>query len=269
MSEQAAEFVRQATEALQGGDAARALELATQALASDPGNSEALVLKGIALAQTGQPAAATEAFRGAIAADPSNPKAYYNLATHYYQQGEKNQALAMAQEALRADPGHAAARELVSLIEGEQAPPTAAAPPETPYGTPYSAPEYRQGYDQPAHAIQFVGNLGPKWLNLGWGLVAASAAVFVISWIMVGPQVMEQIQAAMKDPQAAQAMRNNVGNLGLSIVSWIIQIGTLVWMVLDIADRRGNWLWILPFAICCCCGMQWLVMPIYFLNGRK
>jgi hypothetical protein len=50
----------------------------------------------------------------------------------------------------------------------------------------------------------------------------------------------------------------------VQIFGWIEFAGVVVWGALDIADRRGNWAWMIAFV---CCGV--IGLPIYMLAGRK
>lgn len=43
-------------------------------------------------------------------------------------------------------------------------------------------------------------------------------------------------------------------------------------MILELADRRGNWLWLLPYILVCCCTcslLQPVVQIIYMTMGRR
>lgn len=276
MSEQVSEFIKLATQAIQDGQAARALELVEQAISLDPNQADAHLLKGIALAQSNQPDAATAAFRQAIHLAPDSAKAYYNLATHQYQQGQRAEALAMSREALRIDPSHAAARNLVALLEQERAEPTPS--PGSPYQAapvaPAPSPYLRTGYEQPAHSIAWVEKLGGTWTLLAWLIVLVSAGTMALSVVLQMP-LYQGILENLNNPDAIQRLAREsqeaMGGLGvlLQILSWGSILAIFSWMVIDLVDRRGNWLWMIPFVLCTCCGLGWMVMPIYLVAGRK
>lgn len=301
--EQARQFLDQATQSLQSGQFQQALELVDQSIALKEADSEAHVLRGIALSQLSQPDQATEAFRRAISLGPYNSKAYFNLAVHYFGLGQKPEALEMAREAVRIDAKHAGARDLIARIEGEsqaagtiQAPTTPdpsrigdplAQPTETPSGvapgpggpapgTPYqNVPPpggyYRPGYETSGvHSLQFVANMGKTWDTIAWVLIITSVATFVISLVMFLPMYAEIFQ----NPQNMQRMStmgfgSSIASTILQIVSWLATLSSLVWMILELSDRRGNWLWLLPYILCCCCGFHWVPMGIYLLAGRQ
>jgi len=291
--EQAKQFLEQATQSLQSGQFQQALDLAQQAISLQE-SDEAQILRGIALSQLNQPDGATEAFRRAISLNAHNPKAYYNLAVHYYALGQKNEAIEMAREAVRIDSKHAGARDLVTRIEAELNPPVDAGAPRImddgttvsggPQGSagptaqgPYQSPPMgnyeRPGYSTAGvHSLQFVERLGKTWDTIAWIIIVIVFAVFVISWITNFGQIME----AFSNPAAARRMGGmnafssmNLFQMLLSIVGMLARLGGLVWMIMELSDRRGNWLWLLPYILCCCCGVDWLVMGIYLLAGRQ
>lgn len=302
--EQAKQFLEQATQSLQSGQYQQALELIDQAIALKEDDSEAHVLRGIALSQLAQPDQATEAFRRAISLSPYNVKAYFNLAVHYFSLGQKAEALEMAREAVRIDAKHSGARDLIARIEGEtqaanafQAPQTPdpsrigdplATPTETPGAQPpgpagpyQSAPPptgyHRPGYETSGeHSLQFIANMGKNWDTIGWVLIGIGILIDIFAVVQLA-SMWDQVMAAMQNPAQAREFQeqmyasNFLGTI-MQIFSYLATIGGLVWMILELSDRRGNWLWLLPyFLVCCCtCGMlQPVVMGIYILTGRK
>jgi tetratricopeptide (TPR) repeat protein len=301
--DQVKQFIEQATQSLQSGQFQSALEFVDQAIALNPNDSESHVLRGISLSQLNRPDEATDAFRAAILHGPYNPKAYYNLAVHYYSLGQKVQAEEMAKETIRIDPRHTGGRELLAKIEGERAPstvhgtaaanpfpgdPLAPQPTEAPGGTqeanrpygggaptsgPYSQPPqatgyYRGGYDNSnVNSIQFVANMGKNWDTIGWVLAGVSTVLYILAWVIAGQQMMQMFQ----NPQAAQDM-NMMGTgaqLVLNIISFLVNISAMVWMIMELANRRGNWLWLVPFILCCCCSLPGIPMAIYMAAGRQ
>lgn len=299
--DQVKQFLEQATQSLQSGQFQQALDLADQAVALQE-SDEAQLLRGVALSQLNQPDSATEAFRRAISLNAHNPKAYYNLAVHYYALGQKNEALEMAREAVRIDSKHAGARDLVTRIEAESAPksevqparvmddgstqeaganadpmggpmPGGAPGPQAPYQAPVQGNYARPGYETSGvHSLQFVANMGKTWDTIAWILIVVMFAIFVLGWVTNFGQIME----VLNNPEAARRMGgfNSFGTMGafqiiLSIVGIIFRLVSLVWMILELTDRRGNWLWLLPYILCCCCNAEWLPLGIYLMAGRQ
>ncbi|MBX3119321.1 MAG: tetratricopeptide repeat protein [Fimbriimonadaceae bacterium] len=319
------QFREEAIQSVQSGQPEKALELINQALELNDHDSEAYVLKGIALAQLKRDDEATEAFRGAISCGPSNPKAYFNLAVHQYGLGHKAEAESIAREAVRLDPSHSGAKDLVARITREMNPdvitptgkvaadapslsqpgdplsqpnPGAAPPTGQPSGPPAGAPPQGQpglhgpgtpppgqqyippgGYERPGygtrnvHSMAFIENMGKGWDGFGYILSALNIILFIVISAATYSLVME----AFQNPEAFQ--NRNMGFFSmegvspvitvLSLVSRLIQLISLIWMIMELADRRGNWLWLLPFILCCCCGLPGLIIPIYIWKGRS
>jgi len=271
-------FLEQATQSIQGGMFNQAIDLIDQAIALDPSNAEAHLLRGVALAQTNQPDAATDSFKRAIEIEPNNAKAFFNLAVHQSRMGAKQPALDAARQAIAIDPAHAGARELVGSLERElgfASAPTQASPPvqsptaENPYantGQP-TAPYYREGYAPSGHTVAWVENMGSTWVTIGWILAISSIVLFVVGLALGFGGAME----AFQNPQAAQArdpFEAFTGwRLAVTLLDLAVRVAGLLWVIFDIIDRRGNWGWLVGFILCCCC-----VGPthaIYMLAGRK
>lgn len=290
-NEQAKQLLSQATSAIQNGDFNGALGLINQAIDLDSTDAESFVLRGIALAQTGQAAGATESFHEALRLDPGNVKAHYNLAVHYYGSGDKTAALEMARQAIAFDPGHAAAQDLLRRLQAEgfgveSADPTATPPmagegPQA-FSSAPSAGYYREGYggpqDQyvkPAHSIAMIERMGKTWDIIGWSAVFVGLVVFGGN-IAFGPGARMGQDFFNDFGGTMQRLKENPHlydptPLGLvfNLLSYLVIAVTLTYIIMDIVDRRGNWLWIIPFVICCCCGMHWAALGIYLAAGRK
>jgi hypothetical protein len=286
MNEQVNQFLAEATQSIQAGQFQTALELANQAISLDNSNSEAYLIRGIALSQTGQPDAATDAFQESLRLNPSNPKGYFNLAVHYYQQGKKDLSLEATRQAMNLDPSHTGARELAARIEQElglQTSPPVGSPnvgsqtqenpyTQNPYGqNPYGA-EYKRSdseyYATQQNSIQFVENMGQNWVTLGYIIVLIGAINCVVSIFTMGPMINELMQNANNpnfNPESVAFRTNPI----MQLLGYAGALGSLLWICMDLANRRGQWLWLLPYIISCCCGLQWLVQLIYMLTGRK
>jgi len=94
--------------------------------------------------------------------------------------------------------------------------------------------------------------------------------LFVISFALSWGDMMQ----AFNNPENFQRMSGmGFGRTGIqlvvSLLGILIRLGSLVWMILELSDRRGNWLWLLPYLLCCCCGFDWLILAIYMLAGRQ
>lgn len=279
VNEQLQEFLNQATQSIQTGQFSQALDLANQAITLDPSSAEAQLLRAIALSQTGQPDAATLAFQESIRLDPSSSKANFNFAVHQYQRGNKTAALDLARKATALDPNHVGARELTHRIEQELGVSVtdATAPQNTaqnPYeqGANYNRPQQNPAamYGTPEHSVAFVENMGSNWMTLGYALAGIGALVWIGGLALTWPMMMAIFSAAQEGKQISPDM--SMLGVGAQVLTWfgyLIRLLSIGWMCFDIADRRGNWVWILPQIICCCCGLQFAVQLIYQLTGRK
>jgi len=287
--EQAREFVEQAVQAIQSAQYPQAADLLQRAISLDPTDSEAFILQGVTLSQLRKPTEATESFRKAIQLSPYNSKAFYNFAVHYYSLNQKDRALEMGREALRLEPGHTQARELVERLQAElhvppspdvpaPPPPMAGTPPPSGLGFegPPQAGYYRAGYydyHQPVHSLRFIEQMGGWWDGLGW-LFSGGYFLTWLAGLIVAVPIMQAVLANPNNP-AFRNMRGGffgggMGNPLLSLTSDVLLLLIFVWMILELLDRRGNWLWIVPTIVSCCCfAITWLIPPIYILFGRQ
>ncbi len=281
-NEQSQSFIEQATQSIQGGQFSQAIELLDQAIAINPMSADAYLLKGVALAQMSSPDLATESFQKAIGIEPDNAKARFNLAVHFSRIGQKQGALTEAREALRVDPNHAGARDLVTQLEAEMG--VAASTPSAPDGAPpiqgatgstYQSNPYqsgptasynREGYAPKVHTLPFVERMGSTWTTLGWIFTGIALLIFVLSLSKI-PVQYNLMQEAMKNPNRPPTPPpTTIFDLILQIFSVLNWICSITWIIMDIVDRKRNWLWLVLYCICCCCAP---VQLIYMLAARK
>ncbi|MBS1706426.1 MAG: tetratricopeptide repeat protein [Armatimonadetes bacterium] len=286
MSEETQGLLQEATTLVQEQRFQDARSRIEQVLAAEPQNTDAMVLQGICLAQLGMKDEATSSFQRALSVDPSNTKILYNFATHLYQLGRKQEALSYAKQAVALQPEHNSAAQMVSLIETELQQPAAPgmAPPVVP-GSPAEQSGYAQGqpysgYTRPdvygtppqGGGIPFVRKMGNTWTIIGWFFAILAAVLFVYNLVHMMPYI-SQIMAATQKGQTEMnrittEMQKDV-NMFAQILGWVSLLGAMVWAILDLVDRRGNFLWLLGIIPCSCCGAQFIVLPIYLLFGRK
>ncbi|MFZ4507996.1 MAG: tetratricopeptide repeat protein [Fimbriimonas sp.] len=293
--EQSKSFVDQATQSIQAGQFAQALEFLEQAVALTPNDSEAYVLQGICLSQLGRADDATSAFRKAITVSPYNAKAYFNLAVHQYQIGDKVEALAMAEEAAKIDVKHANARALIEKIRSDSEPkpaqaasaynpadplsaPQGSIPPRTERPAPGpSAPSApgqpytpRGGYEAaPAGGITFIQNMGPSWVLIGWVLALMSLVALGLSLSQMAPLISAAASGNSAQIETLSKQMQQNSNPLVQVLSYGSLFGILLWTIMDLIDRKGNFVWLIPQVLCSCCGFGWLILPIYILAGRK
>lgn len=266
-------LLKAATERLQVGDYQGALEHADGALALDRGLTEGWMLRGVALSSLGRKAEASEAFQQALQLEPQSAKVRYNFAVHLHRVGELDQAARLLEEVLAMEPRHEQAKALLETVRSQGAS----------SGFGYVSQEPVQPYrmapppEEPApsgHALKLVENLGPGWNALGILLVVLSLGLFVFFLVTVGPLMLEQMQFAMRDPEGFRRAQEagqlkQAGGTGFTVASWAVRLALFGWVGLDIADRRGSWLWFAPMVLLCCCGLEGLAGLIYLGFGRK
>ncbi len=102
---------------IRAGDVAKAAELSTQALVTDPSNPKLWHALGAARLEQGRIAEAIEAFQQRLTVDPSSPIGHYFLAKATLRNGDRAQAQSLAWKAVNLDPSLDEAAELVASIE--------------------------------------------------------------------------------------------------------------------------------------------------------
>lgn len=279
------DFLDQATQSLQGGRYQQALEFAENALALAPDSAEAYLLRGIAQSQLSRPHDAVESLRKAMELDPASPKPPYNLAVHYYGAGEKMEALVAVRRAVELDPAHAAARDLLQRLESElniAAPPspmgaggvTGAEPPLNPVriAPVRDAGQWRQGYLAPVHSIRWIESIDSAWSLIGWLLAGSVLVITIFMCVTVGGDLARLFSDAMSNSNTSTAepgFMHSALFTSLFYLGLALKLGAIIWMMIELSDRRGPWLWILPFILCCCFGLEGVTMAIYLIWGRS
>ncbi len=148
------------------------------------------------------------------------------------------------------------------------APPTAVpnVPPQVP--SMVQNPYAKAAYDGPEHTIPLVENMGKAWVTIGW-LMALLSLVGGICFALIMVNVFQS--GNFNDPTSMEsAMREQSGLMLVTNLSFYGSLlGIMVWSIMDIIDRRGNFVWLIPNIICSCCGFGWITLPIYILAGRN
>jgi tetratricopeptide (TPR) repeat protein len=157
-------------------------------------------------------------------------------------------------------------------VEAPRTEPSMPAPPPTPHVPtnvpPVSNPYAKPAYSGPTHSIPFVENLGSTWVGIGWFLAALSLVGFIAGVIVV---ISAFGQGNFNDPNSFEQAMNRQGGIVLlsQIAGYGSTFGIIVWSIMDLIDRRGNMIWLLPNILCSCCGFGWITLPIYLLAGRN
>lgn len=275
---QAQRYAQQATYALQQGELAQALSFIEQAIAIDTASADSHIIRGVILAQLRQPDEAANAFAEAIRLAPNDPRGYYNLAVHYNGLGRTTEALDLARKVLTLDPRHTAAASLVRQLEAGPTfqTPTMSPPPEIRAG--FSEPE--AGGSMPSHlrdprskGIGFVRALGSAWDMAGWLLAATGAVAFfyIVSRLTKTIADLGDLKLSVFDmsERVNLILQTDPQYRTVTLLAMIVAVVSVLWLILDILDKRASALWAAPGIICCLCWSPWLILPFYITMGRK
>ena len=261
MSEDQISTIQQATDFVNAGKFEEALERSRAVLVTDPNSGDAKLIEAIALSQLGNSRDASEAFSAAIRLAPTNVKARFNAAVHEFNMGNTGQARTLATEALNLDPEHEGTKTLLEKMGPEPVPLQGG------MQYPREAPE---GFEPAHEGITFIRNLGPSWVMIGWFLAICSAASFAYSAYGLATHWSE-LMAAMssKDQAQMQAVTKAMQNPMTQIIAWGVLGANMVWTIMDLIHRKGNFAWLIAHVPCTCLGLSFITQPLYILLGRK
>ncbi|HLO98306.1 MAG TPA: tetratricopeptide repeat protein [Fimbriimonas sp.] len=258
MSEQSNSSLQLATDKINEGAFAEALDLARNVLVADPSNDEAKLIEAISLSQLGQSAMASEAFAAVIRMVPGNAKARFNAGVHEHNAGNHTLARQLLTETLQIEPGHAGASALLNRMPAE---------------APAVQSNYARPEGLPKPGIAFVEKLGPTWTTIGWVLGVVGAGLFAYTLFVQGPLIIESVQAGMANDQAkvkelqekAMASANPLIQFG----SYGVILMSIIYSVMDLIHRSGNFMWLIGQIPCACCCSNFPMQLIYMALGRK
>lgn len=270
----------------QTGQPAAATEAFNRAISLDPNSAKALYNLSVHQYALGQKADALKSAREAINLDPSHAKARQlisNLETEI--SGPSPQSTPNPNDPLAQPPISQAPPAIPQTPQAPQPNPYASserpsepsmsiAPPPTLPNVPPQGPGAPQNpyakaaYEGPEHTIPLVENMGKAWVGIGW-FMALLSLVAIIGFVLIMVAVIQS--GNFEDPNALEAaMQKETGLMLLVNISYYGSLlGILIWSIMDIIDRRGNFVWLIPNIICSCCGFGWLTLPIYILAGRN
>lgn len=108
--------------------------------------------------------------------------------------------------------------------------------------------------------------MGSAWTTIGLVIVALGAIMFVFSLADTIAQFSDMAGGRL-NPNRMQGFSTT--DIVQAVLAFALFSFEVVWIIFDIADRRSNWLWLLPFFVgCCCLGVHWAVLGIYIWKGR-
>jgi len=257
MSDRYAIAVEQATEALNAGRFEDALNEVLGVLALEPNHPDAILLQAIALSQLGRAQEASAAFVRAVTLAPGSAKARYNAAVHEYNVGNRDVALQLVNDALTIEPNHSSAKDLQRRIAGDVSYPKL----ETP-STPTVVPT----------GIPFIQKLGSVWIGAGFVLAFCNAASYLGQTAMMnGSKTYQELQTGqIKELGELTAKFSAITQevpalVPLGMLDLFLRVALLVYLVLDLNHRKGNYVWLVPLILTGCCGFSWVVLPLYLV----
>ncbi|RYG63509.1 hypothetical protein EON77_20855 [bacterium] len=280
-------LIDRATDAINGGDPTRALEIAEEIRKGEGPSADEALIRGIALSSLGRGAEASDAFAEATRRAPNSHKARFNAAVHEFNAGNLVGARQLAEEALALEPTHGSTRELVGKIDEAQKPPvledlsvreeTGAAAPRPGSSATYarldpSTAAYPRPDDE--EALPWIGRLGPRWLHIGLAIVGVNLLTFILLAIFAlrasgespARTMGEAIEAGTR---AAQGLQTLPAYQVLSLLDFFAHVAAILWTIFDLVRRKGNFLWLVLVVPLSCLSLAWAVLPAYIALGRK
>jgi tetratricopeptide (TPR) repeat protein len=257
-------LIAEANKAIQEGNYSNALNMLDEAGELDPNDPEIYELRGIAHAQLGLAEAAVESLRKATMLAPT-AKNFYNLAVHLYDIGDKADAHDAVREALRLDPKHLSAKKLLRKIAGTGGDPQFVSGGKS-LDTTVAATKKLYGFGK-KHLFTVFGDHQREWTNLGWtivGLSVLSTIVIKFNFPFAAPPKpdMKSVFMGYKPIDSLSAFAT-IGFFTTMILA------SMIWTSIDLIDRRGRALWMVPMMICCFLFMPFLPQALYMFAGRK
>ena len=263
-SESSRESILKAAAEIQATRYAEALTLLDKATEVDSDVAELYELQGIAFAQTGRAEAATESFRKAIALDAS-PRGFFNLAVHYYNIGESAAAIEAVQKCLGLDADYPEATQLVSHLRGSGPEPQFSVQGQALESTVLSR-KRRYGFGR-KHLFAVLAENQEQWVALGWTIVGLS----ILSGLLIKfvPPFQPPSQFNSKDILAGLKPLPTVSAFGTIAFFLTMVLASMFWTSLDLIDRRGRALWMIPMMLCCFTCLPFISQALYMSIGRK
>lgn len=256
--------IEAAREALAGAHYSKALQILDDAEEAGESSSNLHLLRGIAFAQTGRAEAATESLQKAAKLDPTIVP-LYNLAVHLANIGEKEDALNLAKRCQKLAPESTGVASLIQSIESASdeaafsAGGTALAPTRL-------AKKRRYGFGR-KHLFEVLAVNQRQWVAFGWVVVAL--AMLAALWVKVDFPLSAPTHANVKNPFLGYAPKPGLGSFA-EIAFFVFSIlASMIWTSVDLIDRRGRALWMIPMMLGCFLFLPFVPQMLYMAIGRR
>ncbi len=253
-------LLQTALQAFDTGDIPASQRAVEAAIDRDNGNADAFALQGVILARKGEAEAATEAFRKSLMLAPTDPKSAYNLAAHMFAMGNQRMARDIVLESLKDDPDFAPSKTLLDRIDSQ----TEGG--EVPFFLPSLIQIESEEVDSgEPHVLPFMRGMERSWTTVGWVFVGV-ALIASIGVVVFQPFILQDVaKGENKSPMSFKADPGSIATIFLLIVSAVFSI---VWMLVDVVDKKMRIVWLVPIVSCCTCGMHSIPHALYMLMRR-
>lgn len=242
--------------ALERGDNETAISEAKRALQHNRNLATGATILGIALSRSGKADLAKAALKQAFKIEPNNPRHGYNLAVHLLAAGDDWAARTAVSEALKDDPDFGPGKTLLERIDSQQRedPLDFIVPLVPPSPDPSIA----------AHGLPFMAGMEKPWTTIGW-IFTALAVVAATCMVIYRPFV---DSAPTETAKAAFALRPGPGPMFSVFMLTISGICSIMWVLIDLVDRKFKLVWIVPTIVCCTCGFHCVPQTLYMFMRR-
>ena len=258
-NERSKSLIESAIKALKKADYEQSLTLLDQAAAIDPKDAEIYELQGVAFAKLGRGEAAGHAFGKATTLAP-NAKNFYNYALHLNEIGEKGKALEAAKRALELDPKHTNAKVLAATLATKASDLKGSKKGNKPDDNP------NVGLGK-KHLFRDLAEHQREWLMMGWTIVGLSILATILikfNFPFVAPKSPDFKSSLMGyKPRNSPDAFLTIGFFATMILA------SMIWTSVDLIDRRGRALWMVPMMICCFLFLPFVPQSMYMVMGRK
>ena len=261
--------IESAREAVSSSKYTEALNLLDELEDSGFVDAELYLLRGISFAQVGKAEAATESLKKAAKANPS-VVTFYNLAVHLSNIGESADALAVAQKCQKLAPESTGVKSLVAAIESSSdhvafsTGGTAIVPTQL-------SRKRRYGFGL-KHLFRLLAENQDSWVALCWtvlGLAIVAAIIVKVNFPLVAPAHGGASRSDLNAPFLGYKPQNSMGAF-LEIAFFLGTIlASMIWTSLDLIDRRGRALWMIPMMLGCFLFLPFLPQSLYMAIGRR
>jgi hypothetical protein len=255
-----AEMVHKALAALERGEVERARVTAQAAVRADNGNAAAFSVLGVTLVREAKPEQATEAFRKAVFLAPTDARIAFNLAAHQFALGNIRQARDVVVECLKDDPAFEEGKALLKRIDEQQHEGTVEfILPEV------TLPQWEPVEGEEPHVLPFMRGMERSWTRVGWAFVAV-ALIAMIGLLLFQPFIMSAVDKGAGTPPIE--FKRDAGSILTIFLLVVSGIFSIVWMLVDIVDRKMRLVWLVPAVACCTCGLHGLPHALYMFMRR-